>query len=255
VGRILAEDLLRQGDVKVRVWDHQFANAQSKASGNLRNLQSSFAIEVANDPGSAAAHCQLILSAVTADQALAAARSILPGIEDNAALLELNSISPAAKQMISEEVALSGGHFVEASIMSPIMPRRSDAPILLCGPHATDLQPAMQKLGFGDVSVVSPNLGVASATKMCRSVIVKGMEALVTESLLAARHYGVEGAVISSLDNLFPRPDWPEHARYLISRSLEHGTRRAEEMREAVSYTHLTLPTILRVSITVVALF
>jgi 3-hydroxyisobutyrate dehydrogenase len=67
---------------------------------------------------------------------------------------------------------------------------------------------------------------------MCRSVIVKGMEALVTESLLAARYYGVEHSVLASLDNLFPRPDWPEHARYLISRSLQHGTRRAAEMRE-----------------------
>jgi 3-hydroxyisobutyrate dehydrogenase-like beta-hydroxyacid dehydrogenase len=83
------------------------------------------------------------------------------------------------------------------------------------------------------MKVVSEALGVASATKMCRSVIIKGMEALVAESLLAARHYGVEDAVLESLDNLFPRPDWPEHARYLISRSLMHGTRRADEMREA----------------------
>ena len=40
---------------------------------------------------------------------------------------------------------------------------------------------------------------------MCRSVMVKGMEALLGESLLAARHYGVESAVLESLDSLLPR--------------------------------------------------
>jgi 3-hydroxyisobutyrate dehydrogenase-like beta-hydroxyacid dehydrogenase len=69
---------------------------------------------------------------------------------------------------------------------------------------------------------------------MCRSVVVKGMEALQTESLLAARKYGVDHAVIESLANLFPGTDWEALARYMISRSLLHGQRRAEEMREAV---------------------
>jgi hypothetical protein len=32
---------------------------------------------------------------------------------------------------------------------------------------------------------------------------------------------------------MFPLGDWEKRARYMISRSLEHGTRRAEEMREA----------------------
>jgi hypothetical protein len=62
--------------------------------------------------------------------------------------------------------------------------------------------------------------------------MIKGMEALLTESLLAARHYGVESTVIDSLRNLFPGENWPVLARYMISRSLIHGRRRAEEMRE-----------------------
>ena len=43
---------------------------------------------------------------------------------------------------------------------------------------------------------------------MCRSVIVKGMEALLGESLLAARRYGVENAVLESLDSLLNSDDW-----------------------------------------------
>jgi hypothetical protein len=62
--------------------------------------------------------------------------------------------------------------------------------------------------------------------------MVKGIEALLTESLISARHYGVEQTVLDSLSDLFPVGDWPKLARYMMSRALEHGTRRAEEMRE-----------------------
>ena len=62
--------------------------------------------------------------------------------------------------------------------------------------------------------------------------MVKGIEALLTESLLAARHHGVEATVLASLQDLFPAADWRKLAQYMISRSLIHGKRRAEEMRE-----------------------
>jgi 3-hydroxyisobutyrate dehydrogenase-like beta-hydroxyacid dehydrogenase len=67
---------------------------------------------------------------------------------------------------------------------------------------------------------------------MCRSVVVKGMEALLLESMLAARHHGVERAVLDSLQGLFPVESWRKTSRYMISRALVHGRRRAEEMRE-----------------------
>ena len=75
-------------------------------------------------------------------------------------------------------------------------------------------------------------IGAASAAKMCRSVLVKGLEALFTEALLTARHYRVEQTVLESLRDMFPGTDPRELGRYMISRSLLHGRRRAEEMRE-----------------------
>ena len=63
--------------------------------------------------------------------------------------------------------------------------------------------------------------------------MIKGVEALLTESMLAARYYGVEQIVLDSLSDLLPLPEWNKTAQYMISRSLEHGARRAEEMREA----------------------
>jgi 3-hydroxyisobutyrate dehydrogenase-like beta-hydroxyacid dehydrogenase len=104
--------------------------------------------------------------------------------------------------------------------------------MLLGGAHAAALQPMLAALGF-DASVGSEKLGVVSAVKLCRSVVIKGMEALFIESMLAARHYGVEDEVLASLVETFPNLDWERQANWFWKRVVQHGKRRAEEMREA----------------------
>ena len=67
----------------------------------------------------------------------------------------------------------------------------------------------LQALGM-DAKAVSENIGVASAIKMCRSVIIKGLEALAVESMFAARHFGAEDAVLASLAASYPQMGWNE---------------------------------------------
>lgn len=232
VGSILARDLLARGGIALRLWDRQFDNPGSAPSRTRDALLARDGVSATRSAGQAAAGCELVISAVTADQDLAAAASVLPGLPRGCWFLDLNSVAPSTKRSAADLVDAAGGRYVEASVMSPIGPRRIRSPILLAGPHAETFEPLARQLGFAGASFYSAEPGRAAATKMCRSVIVKGMEALVSESLLAARHYGVEEEVLTSLNDLFPLPDWAQHARYLISRTLEHGVRRSEEMRE-----------------------
>ncbi len=139
------------------------------------------------------------------------------------------------KRAAAEVVEAAGGRYVEGAVMSPYPPKRLGAPTLLGGPHAEAFLTLARDLGFTGMSVFAPEVGKASAAKMCRSVMIKGIEALLSESLLAARHYGVEDVVLASLEDLFPGPDWPALARYMIARTLAHGARRAEEMREVAA--------------------
>lgn len=86
------------------------------------------------------------------------------------------------------------------------------------------------------VTAVSDEIGTASAIKMCRSVMIKGIEALTVECLFAARRFGAEQAVLASLDKTFPGMGWlGTQPDYLISRVAEHGRRRAAEMREVAA--------------------
>jgi 3-hydroxyisobutyrate dehydrogenase-like beta-hydroxyacid dehydrogenase len=146
-------------------------------------------------------------------------------------VVDVNSVSPAAKQAAARAVEAAGGRYVEAAVMASVPPKGLRSPMLLGGPHAAAFLELMAPFGMG-LKVYSEDIGKASSVKMCRSVMVKGLEALTTECMLAARHYGVEADVLRSLSDTLPHDDWRGLARYVISRALIHGKRRAEEMRE-----------------------
>jgi 3-hydroxyisobutyrate dehydrogenase-like beta-hydroxyacid dehydrogenase len=118
-------------------------------------------------------------------------------------------------------------------VMAAVSPQRLKVPMLLGGRHAAELAPRLAATGMNG-KAVSERVGIASATKMCRSVIIKGLEALVVESMFAARRYGAEDAVLASLAATYPDMGWAgKLPDYLISRVAEHGRRRAAEMHEA----------------------
>lgn len=228
VGQTLAADLRERGFRNLIAWDIKFADKNSELASRAHSLS----IEVADSAQDAAIGTSLVLSAVTAAQDVAAAESFAAHLAADALFVDLNSASPSVKQQAQAVIGTGSGRYVEAVIMAPIAPQRIASPILLGGPHAQQFEELAHTLGFSGVAVFSDRVGQASAAKMCRSVIIKGLEALLTESLLTARHYAVEEAVIESLHNVLPGHDWRSLARYMISRSLLHGVRRAEEMRE-----------------------
>lgn len=229
VGTILAADLAVWGNLEITAYDCQFSNADSGPAAALRALDG---VHGAAAAPAAAATADLVISAVTAAEDVAAARDCAHGLQAGTWFLDLNSVAPDTRCEAARIIEAAGGRYVEGAVMSPVPPRRCAAPILLGGPHAAEFAPVAVAMGFAGARFYSAETGRASAAKMCRSVIVKGVEALLTESLLAARHYGVEADVLSSLSDLFPDADWSARAGYMISRSLEHGVRRADEMDE-----------------------
>jgi 3-hydroxyisobutyrate dehydrogenase-like beta-hydroxyacid dehydrogenase len=232
VGQILADDLTGTVGVSLYAYDPLFSSDNSKPGLALKTRKHIKATGTALDLAQA---CDLIVCAVTAAEDIAAIGSISGGIAANTWVMDLNSVSPDTKRLCAHTVDSAGGRYVEAALMSPIGPKRIASPFLLGGPHAAAFLSAAQQLGFTSATVFSADVGAASATKMCRSVIIKGMEALLTESMLAARYYGVEKEVLASLNDLLTGGDWQARAHYMISRSVEHGVRRAEEMREVAS--------------------
>jgi 3-hydroxyisobutyrate dehydrogenase-like beta-hydroxyacid dehydrogenase len=227
VGRVFADQLKARGAGRITAYDVLFGQPGSRPSRNAAET----GVQACATAAQAVEGAELVVSAVTAAQALAAARSAAPAIGRGAWFWDLNSASPGVKGAAGKAIEAAGGRYVEAAVMSPIHPKGLGSPMLLGGPHAQAFTDWAAPLGL-DARVFSETVGKASAAKMCRSVMIKGVEALLAECLLSARHYGVEDTVLGSLNDLLPNPDWSRLARYMISRSLVHGKRRAEEMRE-----------------------
>ena len=175
---------------------------------------------------------ELIVSAVTASSTLAVAEQAAAHIRPGCFFLDLNSASPGTKQQAARCIEAAGAHYVEAGVMTSVPPYGIGVPMLLGGARAAELAPQLKAWGM-DATVVSEQLGVASAIKMCRSIMIKGLEALVIESYATARRYGVEDHVLPTLAETFPSIDWHKQGAYFFSRVVQHGQRRADEMREA----------------------
>jgi 3-hydroxyisobutyrate dehydrogenase-like beta-hydroxyacid dehydrogenase len=228
VGKVLAEDLRAQG-CAVTAYDLKLDGV---AAWPLREHAARVGVVLASSHAEAVRDAGLVISAVTASQAVPVAQACVPALAAGTFFLDFNSASPGAKARAAAIVDGAGGRYVEGAVMTLISSYRIQVPLLLGGAHGPALLPLLNTLGFS-AKVASEQLGVASATKLCRSVMIKGLEAMLIESLTTARHYGVEDAVLASLAETYPGVDWPGQASYAFQRVIEHGRRRGEEMREA----------------------
>ena len=178
---------------------------------------------------------RVILSLVTADQALQAATDYASMLEPGALWIDMNSVAPASKRAACNLVESAGARFVDAAIMAPVQPGKLEVPILLAGEYADSAIDALGGIGFTNLRAVGGAVGAAAAIKMIRSVIVKGMEALSAECAMAAQAAGVLPEVVASLDASEAAAGWSRRFDYNLDRMMVHGTRRAAEMSEVVS--------------------
>jgi 3-hydroxyisobutyrate dehydrogenase-like beta-hydroxyacid dehydrogenase len=174
----------------------------------------------------------VIISAVTADQATAAAEQTAPYLTSRHLYADLNSVSPRAKQAVGAAVSRAGARFVEIAVMGPVPPYLHKAPMLIGGAAAPEFQRMFAPFGMRMEIVSTDQIGRAAAVKMFRSVVYKGLEALIFECLLGASQYGAEPRVFASLAESLPGIDWKALADYMVGRVAIHGERRAREMEE-----------------------
>ena len=173
----------------------------------------------------------LIFSTVTADQALTVARESCQFIKDGAYFFDLNSCAPSSKQKSCESIETNGGGYLDVAVMAPVSTKKHLVPLIISGDKASQAHAILEKLPM-DVKIIKGPIGRASSIKMVRSIMVKGLEALTAECALAAVEANVLEEVSASLSESHPYFDILKHSIYNFERSLSHGKRRAEELKE-----------------------
>jgi 3-hydroxyisobutyrate dehydrogenase-like beta-hydroxyacid dehydrogenase len=229
-GPVFARGLLESGVPLVRAYDQLIENPGSAAT--LRHRCETAGVECAGSPGEAVRGAALVLSTVTADQAVTAALAAASHLAPGQVYLDLNSCSPRAKRACAEAVHAAGAVFVEAVAMDTVPNHGHRVPLLLAGPHAHEVLPRLLAHGFV-AEVAGTEWGQASSIKLLRSILIKGLEALFAESMAAAGRLGIEQRVVDSLYITYPGLDWYRLAGYHLSRIAIHGKRRASEMEES----------------------
>ena len=224
-GQSMASSILRtHEDIQIFAYDIRGQTvSESDAAGAVKYLDS---------PRCLARQARLIISVVTADQSHVAGAAIAPFLGDEHIFVDGNSVSPGTKASTAGIIRKQGAGYVDMAIMAPVKGKGHRTPLLLAGDKADDICAICDRLGC-HYEWEGDEVGAASVVKMLRSVLIKGMESLMCESMSAAVPLGLNERILESVGKTLGIADMPALADYMLERVAVHGRRRAAEMLEA----------------------
>lgn len=229
VGQTFSRGLTANGAIGIRAYDLLFDSA---AGRRLEDAAQQIGVGRGTSPAEACAQADFIFSAVTADRAEAVAAEAATWLQPGQIFVDVNSAAPSTKQRAAKAVEASGADYIEAAVMAPVLKPGLKVSILVGGPKASAAADILNGLGM-NLAPVSETFGPASAMKLCRSIVIKGLEALMVDCAAACETWDVKHPVFASLHATFPSIDFHALAADMRERVATHGVRRAAEMREA----------------------
>jgi 3-hydroxyisobutyrate dehydrogenase-like beta-hydroxyacid dehydrogenase len=229
VGQTFAKGLRGHDGVELVAFDLLMG---TQAGQCIRDMADGLGVLTCATAAAAAAGAAIVFSAVTASEAESVAAEAGGYLAPGQLFVDVNSAAPSTKQRAAAHVQAAGAHYLECAVMQPVMKPGLAVPILAGGPHAVDAAGRLNALGM-NITPVAQEFGRASAMKLCRSIMIKGLEALMVDCAAACEGYGVKEPVFASLAETFPSIAWHGLAENMRERVATHGVRRAAEMREA----------------------
>ena len=194
----------------------------------IRARAEALRVPIYKDYGQFLAGADLVISVVTGVQAMGAVTAARPHLKLGAVFLDFNTVT---REMAIANAAVlkdSGADYVDVAVMGMFYNFGYRAPLLLAGPRAAAVGAWMTAAGF-EITVLSERIGDASAVKMLRSIVMKGLEALGVECLVAAEAQGLRLEVLDCLADL-DNVSFAEFVGKLVTTHMVHAERRLEEM-------------------------
>jgi len=179
--------------------------------------------------GELLAATDIVISAVTVSTAADVGRSIAAGLKPGTLVVDINASTPACKSEIAGAVAATGGCYVDVNLMGAVGLYGHNVPLYCSGEGVERFQDIFRPLGFSIESAGS-RAGAAAAVKMLRSVVTKGIEALVVEALTAASAAGVRAEVLRAICEPMDATRFSSFVDMCIRTDALHAERRAIEM-------------------------
>ncbi len=218
--------------IEIATWDILLPSNEKGAP--LKAAADRIGVRTVGSAAELAASSDIVISLVTTDQSLVAAGQIAKHLPKGILFLDCNSTSPGMKRDVAKTVEAAGGRSVEAAVMDLVPRWQHKVPMLVAGPAAAELIGKLAPFGV-QMEAVGDDIGAASTIKMCRSVFMKGLDAILMECMVAAETAGVTDRIVASLQVTMPEMDWKTFIGKKLGGAAQHSGRRAGEMREVAA--------------------
>ncbi|WP_413248311.1 DUF1932 domain-containing protein [Sinomonas flava] len=181
----------------------------------------------------AVGQADVVIVMTTARASLPVARDAAPHLAPGTVYADFTSAAPSAKLAL-EQVLPVGVQAADIAILGPVISLGASTPLMAAGPGAARIAEVMRPVG-APVEVVHGALGDAMAHKLLRSIVMKGLAAVVCEAVEAGHRAGYEewvrGQIAAELAG-----DGQATIDRFITGSAKHAARRADEMAVVADY-------------------
>ena len=147
--------------------------------------------------------------------------------------VDINSAGPDTK-VAANDIISPKALFVDVAVMGPVPGNGHKVPMLASGAGAALFVEKMKPYGM-NLTLLDGPAGKSSASKMFRSIFMKGFVALLLETIVAGHKYGIEDDVLASVEETLAAGPFLEVANGLIARGVIHSERREHEMDEVIT--------------------
>jgi 3-hydroxyisobutyrate dehydrogenase-like beta-hydroxyacid dehydrogenase len=176
---------------------------------------------------------EMVVSAVSADMAVPLASTSKAFLKPGQIYVDINATSPMTKEEL-DKIISPVALFVDCAVMGPVPTYKHKVPVSVSGKGARAFAEAMSPFGM-NITFMDAPAGSASASKMFRSIFMKGFVTLLLEMLLAAHAYKVEDDVLLSVKETLSAGPLLEVISGLVGRGVIHSERREHEMDEVIA--------------------
>lgn len=157
-------------------------------------------IRLADSVDAAVAGADIIFSLNSANVSLRVAQLAARELNPDAIYVDLNAGTPSLKRKLAQ--IIPAARFVDGALMKPVDDLAEAVPIAVSGKSAARLVKVLKPIGM-NLEFVSEVPGEAAARKLIGGILDRGMAALVTDTLWAAKSLGLEDWAIEAVREKF----------------------------------------------------
>ncbi|MCA6122960.1 NAD(P)-dependent oxidoreductase [Bradyrhizobium sp. WSM 1704] len=195
----------------------------------FRNMAAAHGVELVNSLHELMTRADVVVSAVVVATAVPVGQAIAALLRPGMLVVDINASTPRAKRLVGDAVVAKGGTFVDANLMGAVSIYGAAVPLYCSGDGAARFADTFAPLGF-TIELAGPDAGTAAAVKMLRSVVTKGMEALIVEALTAASLAGVRSEALRGICEPMDATRYSKFVDMCVRTDVLHAERRAVEM-------------------------